>query len=257
MTSFPSSPCETTSFFTKPCKRTIPFLCSYDYYGDSEQNRSVKFTSIDSAEKANALLGSLSKEDIRSRLLAMGGAGSLTDIVREKKTAYKIFYFHLKLPEIKFCEKKFFNTSFVEASFSSPLKSKITSCSVDFIPFTNINDANELCLPYRENIFFDQNEIFNQFLTSSFTIHPNHSSRRFFNFVENFSRIYGYDWFYGWLNQNKQFMPELFLVDYLAESNVNDFFANAINFYSYWEHQTKTNPDYDITTDEKLFEQTE
>lgn len=237
-----------TSFLTKPCKRTIPFLCYYDV--SSEQNRSVKFTSIDS------LLGSLSKEEIRSRLIAMGGAGSFNDIAGIK-TSSKIFYFHLKLPEIKFCKKKFFNTSFVEASFSSPLKSKIISCSVDFIPFTNINDGNELCLPYRENIFFDQNEIFNQFLTSSFTIHPKHSSRRFFNFVENFSIIYGYDWFYAWFNQNKQFMPELFFLDdFYVESHVNDFFANAINFYSYWEHQTKTNSDYDITTDEKLFEQT-
>jgi len=252
-----------TSFLTKPCKRTIPFLCSYDYYGDSEQNRSVKFTSID--QSIDSLLGSLSKEEIRSRLIDMGGAGSLTDIVREKKTAYKIFYFYLKLPQIQFCENKLFSGSLVEASFSSPLKCKISSEKyvqrIDFIPFTNINDANEVCFPYSENLFFDQNEIFNQFLTSSFTIHPNHSSRGFFDFVENFSRIYGYDWFYGWLNQNKQFMPELFLDDLsrfpLVESHVNDFFANAINFYSYWEHQTKTNPDYDITTDEKLFEQTE
>lgn len=128
---------------------------------------------------------------------------------------------------------------------------------VNFIPLPNISDFNAICFSREDEHNWHHHsqkirqmqpdDIIHQFLTSKFTIHPSHASSKFIQFVGNFSSIYGCHWF----DQNRQrFISDACDLDH---SSISVFFKNAMNFYCYWEHQTKTNPNYNLLTDEKIY----
>lgn len=208
-----------SKFLTKPSKRIISFICSYNL--------------IESKSSFNP-----------------------------PRYCYETFNFYLKLPEIEFSKSLFgpYGPSVI-ARIPKKLSCKLGSEAaekVNFIPLPNISDVNAVCFSREDEHNWHHHsqkisqmqpdDIIHQFLTSKFTIHPSHASSKFIQFVGNFSSIYGCHWF----DQNRQrFIFDACDLDHSSIRSV--FFKNAMNFYCYWEHQTKTNPNYNLLTDEKIY----